>query len=692
MNEIPLLNRTLLFARDNLYQPVEWVWTKFWWFIGFLLLQAIFAIIMTVSYALVLIRSAYRIVDRGVLVAEKVFLVVALLTMTALVSIDALDRWSESINLLWFWDTKLAMFLMIWVGFIGASVATKERKHLAIDVASRVLTPRGARVAAFFSQAFAAGFCFVLASYAYDVVVESHVNQDREGVLPIPTWIIQSIMPFSLTVMGARFVENIFRSPVAIEELELEGKRPPPEAVGSFRGNPLALKDVILAGLFPGFLTAGLVIYLLGGSPGWLILIGALLMLILGQPLFVLVGVAVSFCVVLSPAGEMFYIPSDMFEAVKKEVLLPIPFFILAGALMTAGSISDRLIAFARGLVGFMPGGLLITTIIACLLFAAISGSAPVTVIAIGSIMFPALLSDGFDENRSLGLVTTAGTLGILIPPSIPMIIYAIMAPVGGRALSIRELFIAGVLPGMLVALILVAYALFKMDRSKFLQRPVRSTRFLSDLRSGIFSLLLIFLIFAGIYLGWFNVTEAAAIAVLYALFIEVFIHREMKLRDFSKAFLESSWMMGSIFMLLVLAIAFNKFLTEEEIPNAMAQWLNESVESKLGFLLLTNLFLLALGCLMDIMSAIMIVAPLLAPIAIGYGIDPVHFGLIFIVNLSIGYITPPIGLNLFVASSVFERPIVQVIRASFPYAVIMLLALAAVTYIPALSLALLGR
>ncbi len=685
--------RGLLFCRDKIYLPVEWVWTQFWWLIGFLIVQVVFAIVLAFAHAIALIRAVYRVVDKVVLVVEKAFLILALLVMTGLVFIVALDRWFEFINLGWFWATKLALFLMIWVGFVGASVATKERKHLAIDVASRVLSPKGAKVAAFFSLAIAAGFCFVLAGYAWDLVAESKEYGDREGVLPIPTWIIQTIIPFTLVVMGARFIENIFRDTPENEELEKEGKRPTPQAAVASQGVPMAMKDLILAGLFPGFLITALLVFKLGASPGWLIFIGCLIMLIMGQRLFVLIGLAVVFCTLLFGTGELINIPVDMFDAVKKEVLMAIPFFILAGALMTAGSMADRLIAFAKAMVGFMPGGLLVATIIACLFFAAISGSSPVTVIAIGSIMFPALVDNRFDEDRSLGLVTTAGTLGVLIPPSIPMIIYAIMAPVGGRALSIRELFIAGVIPGLLVAVVLGAYSIFKMDRERFFEKPESDGKtFLQNIREGIWSLMLIVIIFAGIYLGWFTVTEASAVAVVYALFVELVIHRELKLKEIGNAFLDSSWMMGAIFMLIVLAIAFNKFLAEEMIPQAAAEWLQTSVATKVGFLALTNVFLLILGCLMDIMSAIMIVAPLLAPIAIEYGVDPIHFGLIFIVNLSIGYITPPIGLNLFVASSVFDRPIVQVIKASFPYAVIMLLALAAVTYIPALSLFLLGR
>jgi len=684
--------RALLFARDNLYMPAEWLWTKLWWVVGLILVEAVFTIVLAVSYAIAVIRSVWRVFDKVVFEVEKIFLIVALLVMTLLVFVVALDRWFDFINLGWFWATKLALFLMIWVGFVGASVATRERRHLAIDVASKVLSPRGVRIAAFFSMLIAAVFCFVLAEFSLDYVKEAYEYGDREGVLPIPTWIIQLILPFSLFMMGCRFIANIWREPMDVEELEAEGKRPRP-VIASASAGSMAMKDIILAGIFPGLLIAAFGVYYFGASPGWLILVASLIMLIMGQRLFVLIGIAVFMCTMVYGSGELINVPVDMFDAVKKEVLMAIPFFILAGAIMTAGSIADRLISFAKALVNVIPGGMLIATIIACLFFAAISGSAPVTVIAIGAIMFPALKDNGFDEDRSLGLVTTAGTLGILIPPSIPMIVYAIMAPVDGRALSIRELFIAGILPGLLVAVVLGAYAIFKMDRSKFLEPPVDDGISMAQrLKSGVWSLVLILLIFAGIYLGWFTVTEASAVAVIYALFIELVIHRELKWKELKDAFLDSSWMLGAIFMLIVLAIAFNKFLTEEEIPQAAAAWLQASVESKIGFLALTNVFLLLLGCLMDIMSATMIIAPLLAPIAIDYGVDPVHFGLIFIVNLSIGYITPPIGLNLFVASSVFDRPVVQVIKASFPYAVIMLLALLAVTYIPWLSLAFLGR
>jgi C4-dicarboxylate transporter DctM subunit len=379
---------------------------------------------------------------------------------------------------------------------------------------------------------------------------------------------------------------------------------------------------------------------------------------------------------------------------------------------MTTGSIARRLIGFARSLVAGIPGGMMAATVVACVLFGAISGSAPVTVIAIGGIMLPALLKERYSEDLSIGLVTTSGAIGILIPPSIPMIIYAIMAPVDGKALSIRDLFIAGVLPGLLVAVVLGVYAIFKLPEARLREPAQFSLAGVGQaFKDGVFAVLLIGLIFVGIYFGFFTVVEASAVSVIYAVLVELVLqpglhaltakpgerkrftdYIEFKPRDMPRAFVDSAVMMGSIFLILVLAMALNKYLTEEQIPEAATAWIGGFISSKLSFLVVVNLFLLVLGALMDIMSAIMIVAPLLAPMAIHYGIDPIHFAMIFIVNLSIGYITPPIGLSLFVASSVFGKPLIQVIRACFPYTIILLVALILVTYVPAFSLVLLGR
>jgi len=697
---------------NNIISPIGGVVGAVGGTVRFFLSQTIFLIIMAITFSISVIKSVYKVLDKIVYELEKVIIVVALTVMTIAVLIVAIDRWFEWVNFGWFWLTKLAMFLMIWSGFMGASIATRRREHITIDISSRVLTPKGVKIATFFSQSISAGFCFYMAYLAYLYTAESFHYGDREGVFPVPLWIIQMVLPITLTMMGARFVENIFKESKENEDLEELGIRPEPVSVKSSADTSMAMKDIILAGLFPGLVLGTFLAFKLSASIGWLIFINCVALLFIGAPLFILIGFACIFCVMLLGNGDPTNIPIDMFEAVKKETLLAIPFFMLAGGIMTAGSIATRLIDTAKAIIGHLPGGLAVSAVLACLLFAAISGSSPVTVIAIGSIMFPALIKEKYDEEFSLGLVTSAGTLGILIPPSIPMIIYAIMAPVDGKALSVRELFVAGLIPGLLVAGILCLYSVFKQDISNLKIKKFDAKHALSATINGSFSLILIALIFFGIYFGLFTAVEAAAVAVAYAALVEFGLQPglswarqgsggikqkfstfvELKPREVPKVFVDSTSIMGALFVIIVIAIALNRFLCEEEIPQLAAAWLSELVSSKVGFLLLVNVFLLLLGCVMDIISAILIVAPLLAPIAIHYGVDPIHFGIIFTVNLSIGYITPPIGINLFVASGVFKRPIVKVIRGTLPFAAILLIALLLVTFVPAISLVLLGR
>jgi C4-dicarboxylate transporter DctM subunit len=405
-----------------------------------------------------------------------------------------------------------------------------------------------------------------------------------------------------------------------------------------------------------------------------------------------------------------------MFEATKKQELLAIPFFVLAGNLMTKGSIAERLIGLARAAVGWLPGGLGVCAVLACAFFAAISGSSPVTVIAIGSILFPMLIAEGYDEKYAMGVLTTAGGLGIIIPPSIPMIVYAIV--VGGNpavgAIDPATLFKAGILPGLFIASVLIVYTLYmnwprpnvKTNASNL--GPIIAPNPSSNqqeyslgtlLIRGIPSLMLPVLILGGIY-GWFDlaplgldlavrftVTEAAAVAVVYALFVELILNRELKWRDLPGVVSESAVMMGSLFLILVIAISLNRFFVFEQVPEQATAWMLSHVDSQLTFLIMVNLFLLALGCVMDILSAILIVAPLLAPIASSYGIHPIHFGIMFIVNLELGYLTPPLGINLFVATTVFERPLIDVIRSVLPFLGLMLFCLFVIIWFPSLSL-----
>ena len=439
------------------------------------------------------------------------------------------------------------------------------------------------------------------------------------------------------------------------------------------------------------------------GAGGGVLLLAALAaMIVLGSPLFVIIGVLAGMCFMLFGEGyepkacmtldpqvicgfDIF--PVKMANLTTKNVLLAIPFFVVSGAIMSAGDIANRLVAFARALVGFLPGGLAIATVGGCIFFAAISGSSPVTVIAIGSMMYPALTKAGYDSRFSTGLVTTAGSLGILIPPSIPMLVFAIVA--GGRnPLDVGELFMAGILPGLLIGGLLSGYSVYIAKKSGQTERTRFSLKEVGvKFREGFWAIMLPVLILGGIYSGLFTPTEAAAVSVIYALVVELAIHREITIHHLPKILSESAVMMGTLLIIMALAFGLNDFLVEEKVPDQAVAWIRSMDLSPITFLLIINLFLLVVGALMDSISAIMIIAPLLKPVSDQLGIDPVHLGVIFIVNLEIGYLTPPIGINLFVASTVFEKPIGEVIKSVVPFILLMFVGLGLVTYVPSISM-----
>ena len=412
-------------------------------------------------------------------------------------------------------------------------------------------------------------------------------------------------------------------------------------------------------------------------------------MVALGMPLFVIIGVLAMLCFYL--LGENFrgydtldLLPEKAAEMMGKNVLLAIPFFVASGAIMSAGGIAQRLVDFGRALVGWMPGGLAIAAVFSCVVFAAISGSSPVTVIAIGSMMYPQLLKAGYERRFTLGLVTSGGSLGILIPPSIPMLVYAIVAS-SAKPIDVAELFLAGVLPGLMIGLLLAGRSLFNargVEREKFDIRVVGQR-----LRDGFWAISLPVVILGGIYSGIFTPTEAAAVSVIYALVVELLIHRDIGPADIPKILTEAVVNMGTILIIMALAFGLNAFLVEEMIPQRAVEWILERELTPVTFLLIINVLLLLVGALMDSISAILIIAPLLAPIAAELGIDPIHLGVVFIVNLEIGYLTPPIGINLFVASSVFRQPLGEVARGVIPFIGLMLAGLVAVTYVPSIAM-----
>jgi C4-dicarboxylate transporter, DctM subunit len=399
-------------------------------------------------------------------------------------------------------------------------------------------------------------------------------------------------------------------------------------------------------------------------------------LLILRQPLLViLLGVA-AYVHLVWGAGKLNYIVEDMWVGLDKEVILSIPLFILCGSVMTRGSIAQRLINILAAMTRRLPGGLAVACILSCAVFAAISGSSIVTMLAIGSVMYPAMRQAGYDLKFSLGAIMSGGTLGIIIPPSIPMIIYGLVTET-----SITELFAAGFGPGFLLTFVFSIYAVWfnwNMPTERF-----DPAQFWKAFKEGIWALLMPIILLGGIYSGYFTATEAAAVALCYALFVEIFIHRELKLMDFYGVVLETSKLGGSLFPVLAIALSLNIILTEQRVPQMLVTFMQGYISSPLTFMLVVNVLLLIVGCLMTTGEAILILAPLLAPVAAAYGYDKVVFGLIMILNLEIGYLTPPVGLNLIVAMTAFKQSFGLLCQAAIPFILLMMFCLALVVWQP---------
>lgn len=403
-------------------------------------------------------------------------------------------------------------------------------------------------------------------------------------------------------------------------------------------------------------------------------------LMLLRQNIPLLLMAVAGYAMIVWGDGELSYLIADMWDSTNSDVLLAIPMFLLAGNIMTRGSIATRLIDIVRTATQWLPGGMAVATIISCALFAAISGSSPVTMLAVGTVMLPALIEQGYDRKFSVGAITSSGTLGIIIPPSIPLILYGIV-----NEKSIVDLFVAGLVPGLLLALTLAGYAFIKNRHIE--AQPFDGPAFLKALRHGIWSLMLPLILLGGIYSGYFSPTEAAAVSVLYALLVEVLIHREFKPADFLELAVATARMLGTLVPIVAVALSLQKILTLHGVQQDLAQWVADTVHNKYVFLLLVNLLLLVLGCLVDVISAVLVISPLLLAPAMALGVDPIHFGIMMVINLEIGFLTPPMGINLIIAMTAFKVRFKEAAQSVLPFIVMMLIVLLLVTYIPAISL-----
>ena len=406
-------------------------------------------------------------------------------------------------------------------------------------------------------------------------------------------------------------------------------------------------------------------------------------LMLTGMPISISLGLTVLTFLFTMTTVPVEAVAMKLFTGIEKFEIMAIPFFILAGNFLTHGGVAKRMINFATALVGHLHGGLALGGVLACALFAAVSGSSPATVVAIGSILLPAMVKQGYPMKFGVGVIGTSGGLGILIPPSIVMVIYAVSTNA-----SIGKLFIAGIIPGLLLATLLmtVTWIVAKKRDYPRLPRASWATR-LRTLRECIWGLLLIVVVIGGIYTGIFTATEAAAMSAVYAFVVAVFVYRDMRLKDVPKTLLASANMSAMILYIITNAVLFSFLLTSEQIPQQLTSWITGMGLGTVGFLIMVNLLLLAAGNFMEPSSILLITAPLLFPMAMHLGIDPIHLGVVMTVNMEIGMITPPVGLNLYVASGISRLGLTETTKACAPWILVMMLYLILITYVPAISL-----
>jgi C4-dicarboxylate transporter DctM subunit len=422
-----------------------------------------------------------------------------------------------------------------------------------------------------------------------------------------------------------------------------------------------------------------------------LLLLAALI--VLGVPLFVIIATSALYGFSRIDV-DLSVIAIEINRIVDTPILLAIPLFTLAGYILGESKASERLVRLTDAMMGWVPGGLAIVSLFACAFFTALTGASGATIIALGAILYPAMKQAGYGERFNLGLITSSGSLGLLFPPSIALILYAVIAQQMdlGESVRIDDLFLAGLLPGLLMLVLLTGWSIYSSRNFDLVRSQFSLKKLLAALRESIWELPMPIMLVGGIYAGYFAISEAAAVSVMYVLVVEVVILREVPWRELPRIMRDSMTLVGGVLVILGVSLASTNYLIDTEVPTRLFEFVRAHIDSKLTFLILLNIFLLGLGMILDVFSALVILVPLLLPMAIGYGIHPVHMGIIFLANMQIGYFTPPVGMNLFIASYRFHKPVTELYRSTIPFMLILMVAVLIITYWPGLTLYLVTR
>lgn len=547
------------------------------------------------------------------------------------------------------------------IGLLGGALAARDGRLLSLSTLTTFLRGGWRTFARIFSGTFASAISLFLCLAAWQFVM---FEKEGGNILAygIPIWTIQLVLPVGFFAIGARL---IWRSS------------------DGWRGRLFTL------------LAVGGLIFWLGFKPpvepaNWVVpmLIVLLFAMAMGAPIFVMLG-GVALIFFWGDDIPIAAISLTHYSMVTNPVLPTIPLFTLAGYILAEGGASSRLVRVFQSLFGQLRGGPAIVTVVMCAFFTSFTGASGVTILALGGLLMPVLVAAKYSERSALGLLTGSGGLGLLFPPSLPLILFAIVASsnVDSSGITIQKMFLAGLIPGLLMVTLTCLWGVSqgpKIESSKTSFQWPEARRAIWDAK---WELLLPVVALIALFGGFATPVEAAAVTALYAFVIETFVYRDLKLtKDVPRVLSECALLVGGVLLILGVALGFTNFLVDAEIPTRGVEWVTTAIQSKFAFLIVLNVFLLAVGCLMDIFSAIVVVVPLLVPLGVAYGIDPMHLGIIFLANLELGLLTPTVGINLFLASYRFDKPVLQVTRAVIPMQVVILIGVLLITYIPVLT------
>lgn len=594
---------------------------------------------------------------------EKVFIAIGLFLCIFLITAQIVNRYLlpfiEIVNMTT-WTEELARYIFIWISYLGASFAIKKRETIQIDTFKGLFPITFSRALNVTNPLVMIIICYIVSEKGINIILQQLQSGQTSPAIGLPMAIPYLAVPVGFILMGIRLIQNLLSD---IREMK---------------------KHEIALGLIVTIILILPVFFLENVSSAIILFVYFAIFIVIGMPIAFALGAATLGTTIATQSIPLQFFSQASFTSIDNFPIMAVPLFIAAGIIMGGGDLIKRLLKLADEMVGFLPGGLALVAVVTCMFFAAISGSGPATVAAVGTILIPAMIKNGYNPGFAAAIVAAAGSIGVIIPPSTPFIIYGVAAQQ-----SISQLFIAGIIPGIIIGLGLMAVTYVIAKRNGW--RGDKSAPNLKSLAKSTWdaklALLVPIIILGGIYGGFMTPTEASAIAVVYGLIVSLLIYRDTDLKTMYYHFVNAGITSSTVIILIAMASIFGRLITVEGIAQTIAEFIISVTDNKIIILLLINILLLIIGVIMEALAAIVILTPILLPIILQLGVDPIHFGIIMVFNLAIGFITPPVGVNLFVTSGISKLRIEEIAKKAIPMILVMIILLIIFTYIPGISL-----